>query len=723
MSYDYMVLAGTQGHMNHLKKDRLFELAEHNRAAGGAVRRGRRRPPRRHRRHRRGRPRLLRLQLLRRLSGLVPLVGITNGYCFAGNAALLGCCDVIIATEGSNIGMGGPAMVEGGGLGVFPPEEIGPLDVQVANGVVDVAVADEAEAVQVAKQYLGYFQGPSPTGPAPTSASCAHLIPGEPAARLRRAPGHRAAGRRRLACWSCARLRRRHHHRAGPVEGRPIGIVANNPAHLGGAIDSVGADKAARFMQLCDAFDCRCCSSATRRASWSARKPSERPGAPLRAHVRGGRQRQRAVLHHRAAQGLRARRQAMAGGSFKVPMFTVSWPTGEFGGMGLEGAVKLGYRNELAAIDDPEERERAYQEMVQRMYDRGKGRQHGPGLRDRRRHRPGRLAALDHDGAGERAGPHGPGRARSARTSTPGTAVAGIRVRGDNVRASSVVLATGGFGANPQLLERLYPDAAGQGDWAWYIGSRHCQGDGLRLGEAVGADVVGHNRGLLLTTPNFRRVLEVFVPGWLVYVNREGRRFVDETAEYAVMSGVIQAQTGGSCFAVFDETARREAAPHPRYADAFAAGALPMNWVADELAAQVQTGRVIRADSLAALAERCGIRATALEATVERYNADVAAGQDRAFFKAGEEMKAIATPPFYAVEIRPAIICLTSAGLRIDPDCRVLDSGDRPVPGLFAAGETTGGVLGERYVGGGNSITNAIVFGRRAGRRAAAGRR
>jgi fumarate reductase flavoprotein subunit len=306
---------------------------------------------------------------------------------------------------------------------------------------------------------------------------------------------------------------------------------------------------------------------------------------------------------------------------------------------------------------------------------------------------------------------------------SPSAAVAGIRVRGDNVRASSVVLATGGFGANPQLLERLYPDAAGQGDWAWYIGSRHCQGDGLRLGEAVGADVVGHNRGLLLTTPNFRRVLEVFVPGWLVYVNREGRRFVDETAEYAVMSGVIQAQTGGSCFAVFDETARREAAPHPRYADAFAAGALPMNWVADELAAQVQTGRVIRADSLAALAERCGIRATALEATVERYNADVAAGQDRAFFKAGEEMKAIATPPFYAVEIRPAIICLTSAGLRIDPDCRVLDSGDRPVPGLFAAGETTGGVLGERYVGGGNSITNAIVFGRRAGRRAAAGRR
>jgi fumarate reductase flavoprotein subunit len=304
-------------------------------------------------------------------------------------------------------------------------------------------------------------------------------------------------------------------------------------------------------------------------------------------------------------------------------------------------------------------------------------------------------------------------------TDSESGAVAGIRVGGDSVRASSVVLTTGGFGANPQLLERLYPDAAAQGDWAWYIGSRHCQGDGLRLGEAVGADVVGHNRGLLLTTPNFRKVLEVFVPGWLVYVNREGRRFVKETAEYAVMSGVIQAQPGGSCFAIFDEAARRDAAPHPRYADAFAAGALPMNWVADELAAQVQSGRVIRAGTLTELAERCGIRAEGLQTTVERYNADVAAGHDGAFFKSGEDLKPIATAPFHAVEIRPAIVCLTSAGLRIDSDTRVLDAADRPILGLYAAGETTGGVLGERYVGGGNSIANAIVFGRRAGRHAA----
>jgi fumarate reductase flavoprotein subunit len=304
-------------------------------------------------------------------------------------------------------------------------------------------------------------------------------------------------------------------------------------------------------------------------------------------------------------------------------------------------------------------------------------------------------------------------------TDTETGAVTGIRVRGGDVGAPAVVLATGGFGANAELLARLYPDAAAQGDWAWYIGSAHCQGDGLRLGEAAGADIVGHNRGLLLTTPNFRKVLEVFVPGWLVYVNREGRRFVNEMAEYAVMSGVIQAQTGGSCYAIFDEAARREAAPHPRYADAFAAGVIPMNWVAAELAAQVQTGRVIRADTLAELAQRCGIRAAALATTVERYNADVAVGVDRAFFKTGEVLKPIATPPFYAVEIRAAIICLTSAGVRIDADARVLDGGDWPIPGLFAAGETTGGVLGERYVGGGNSIANAIVFGRLAGRTAA----
>ena len=161
LAYDYTVLAGTQGAMNHYKKDRMLELADRRRlpvvlfAEGGG-----------------GRPGdtdttaisgldCMAFHLFARLSGQVPLIGIASGRCFAGNAALLGCCDVVIATGDANIGMGGPAMIEGGGLGVFAPEEVGPMTVQVPNGVVDVPVADEAEAVRVAKRYLAYFQGPS----------------------------------------------------------------------------------------------------------------------------------------------------------------------------------------------------------------------------------------------------------------------------------------------------------------------------------------------------------------------------------------------------------------------------------------------------------------------------------------------------------------------------------------------------------------------------------
>ncbi len=301
-----------------------------------------------------------------------------------------------------------------------------------------------------------------------------------------------------------------------------------------------------------------------------------------------------------------------------------------------------------------------------------------------------------------------------------GGRVTGVHAGGEDVRAGAVVLTTGGFGANPHFLHKYYPEAAAQGDWAWYIGNPNCVGDGLVLGQQAGADIVGHNRGLLLTTPNFRKQLEVFVPGWLVYVNREGRRFIKETAEYAVMSGVVKAQTGGSCFAIFDDAAKRAAKPIAKYADAFAAGVIPLNWVADELEAQVKTGKVIKADSLDELAVKCGIRPGSLDATVTRYNADTDAGLDSMFFKDPADMKPIRTGPFYAVEVRPAIVCLTSTGVRIDSAARALDERDRPIRGLFAGGETTGGVLGERYIGGGNSIANAIVFGRIAGRGAAA---
>jgi acetyl-CoA carboxylase carboxyltransferase component len=375
MSYDYTVLAGTQGLWNHEKKDRLFELAERMRlpvvffTEGGG-----------------GRPGdtdgsgvagldCLAFNYFARLSGLVPLVGITSGYCFAGNAALLGCCDVIIATEGSNIGMGGPAMIEGGGLGVYDPKDVGPMDVQVPNGVVDVAVADEAEAVAVAKRYLAYFQEPAaPTWDCADQRTLRHLIPEN---RLR-AYDIRLVVDALCDTGSVLELRRGWGHgmvtALARVEGRSVGIVANNPSHLGGAIDADAADKAARFLQLCDAFDLPVlflCDTPgfmvgpDHEALAAVRHVSRMfvTGANLTVPF--------ATIVLRKGYGLGA--QAMAGGSFKAPLFCIAWPTGEFGGMNLEGAVRLGQRRELDAISDPDEREREYQAMVERMYQHGKG--------------------------------------------------------------------------------------------------------------------------------------------------------------------------------------------------------------------------------------------------------------------------------------------------------------------------------------------------------------
>jgi len=373
MSYDYTVLAGTQGLQNHRKKDRMFELAEEWLlpvaifAEGGG-----------------GRPGdtdasavagldTMAFHLFGRLSGLVPLVGIVSGRCFAGNAALLGCCDVVIASRDANIGMGGPAMIEGGGLGVFRPEEIGPASVQAPNGVIDVLVDDEAEAVRVAKRYLSYFQGPLDGWTCADQRRLRRLVPEN---RLR-AYDVRAVIETLADVDSVLELRR--HFGRGMVtaliriEGRPLGLIANNPMHLGGAIDSNGADKAARFLQLCDAFDIPVLMLC------------DTPGMMVGPEVE-----KTALVRHccrlfvigasvtvpiftivlRKGYGLGA--QAMAGGSFKAPVFTVSWPTGEFGGMGLEGSVKLGYRNELAAITDPAARRAAFEEMVARAYEHGK---------------------------------------------------------------------------------------------------------------------------------------------------------------------------------------------------------------------------------------------------------------------------------------------------------------------------------------------------------------
>ncbi|MBX3026341.1 ATP-grasp domain-containing protein [bacterium] len=373
MSYDYTVLAGTQGFQNHRKKDRLFELAERQRlpvvlfAEGGGGRPGDTDAP--------GVSGLdcLAFQYFAALSGLVPLVGIASGRCFAGNAALLGSCDVVIATRGANIGMGGPAMIEGGGLGVFRPEEVGPLAVQAANGVVDVAVADEADAVRVARQYLSYFQGPLAAWTCPDQRRLRTVVP---ANRLRVYDVRRAiAGladddsvlelRRAFGAGMVTALAR--------IEGRPLGIVANNPLHLAGAIDRDGADKAARFMQLCDAFDLPLlflCDTPGIMVGPAAEETALVRHAARLFVVGASLTVPFCTVVLRKGYGLGA--QAMAGGSFKAPLFTVSWPSGEFGGMGLEGAVRLGFRNELAAVQDEAERQALFEKMVARAYEIGK---------------------------------------------------------------------------------------------------------------------------------------------------------------------------------------------------------------------------------------------------------------------------------------------------------------------------------------------------------------
>ena len=374
MSYDYTVLAGTQGGQNHRKKDRLFEIAKRLElpviffTEGGG-----------------GRPGdtdglqvagldCLAFGLWAELSALVPLVGINSGYCFAGNAAILGCCDVVIATENSNIGMGGPAMIEGGGLGTYDPKEIGPMEIQRYNGVVDISVIDEEEAVQVAKKYISYFQGPIADWEFSDQRQLRHLIPEN---RLRVYDVREII---EVIFDSDSLLEIRKDFGLGiittlaRIEGQPVGVIANNPAHLGGAIDSDAADKASRFMQLCDAFDLplvNLCDTP----GFMVGPEAEKTG--LVRHVSRMFVTARSMsiptctIVLRKAYGLGA--QAMASGGFKFPLFTIAWPTSEFGGMGLEGAVKLGYRKELEAIEDLEERENAYQALVERMYEVGKG--------------------------------------------------------------------------------------------------------------------------------------------------------------------------------------------------------------------------------------------------------------------------------------------------------------------------------------------------------------
>lgn len=372
---DATVLAGTQGYYHHRKIDRLLELAERHGTPivffpeGGG-----------------GRPNdtdpgdlvvaglnITSFHAFARLSGKVPRISIVSGFCFAGSAAFAGCSDIIIATRNTNLGMGGPAMIEGGGLGVYDPREIGPAVLLEKAGVIDLLVEDEVEAVAAARRYLSYFQGPIDDWTCHDQRKLRHLIP----ENRRRVYDVREVIETLCDANSVLELRRAYGigmiTALVRIEGQPLGLIANDPMHLGGAIDDTGAEKAARFLQLCDAFGVPVLSLCDTPGFMVG------PEIELRGQVRKvsrlfvtGASISVPLFTVILRKGYGLGAQAMAGGSFVAPFFTVAWPTGEIGGMGLEGAVRLGFKKQLDAIPDESERQKFFEGAVGRMYEKGK---------------------------------------------------------------------------------------------------------------------------------------------------------------------------------------------------------------------------------------------------------------------------------------------------------------------------------------------------------------
>ncbi len=374
ISYDYMVLAGTQGAMNHKKTDRLFQIADRAKLPiifyleGGG-----------------GRPgdvdfmpitvgglTLNTFSHFAKLSGKMPRIAIVNGNCFAGNAALAGVCDVIIATKSTSIGMGGPAMIEGGGLGVFKPEDVGPISFQVPNGVIDLLANDEKHATQLAKQYLSYFQGSIDYTECDEQIKLRDIVPEE---------RKMAYNMRKVINGLCDKssvLELRENFGRSMItalvriNGRPMGLIANNLQHLGGALDSDACDKTARFIKLCDSFGLPIVSLIDAPGFMVG------PEAEQAALVRHSGRLFLAGAHAkvpiysiitRRAYGLGA--MALAGGDFFASQYTVSWPSGELGAMGLEGAVKLGFKKDLEGAKDDDQREALFKMLVAGAYQQG----------------------------------------------------------------------------------------------------------------------------------------------------------------------------------------------------------------------------------------------------------------------------------------------------------------------------------------------------------------
>jgi flavocytochrome c len=301
-------------------------------------------------------------------------------------------------------------------------------------------------------------------------------------------------------------------------------------------------------------------------------------------------------------------------------------------------------------------------------------------------------------------------------------AVTGVAVGEDELHAGAVIVASGGFGANVEKLLRYYPAPTEAGDWMWYMGADGSRGDALDLAAQVGAQIAGEGRGLSFLTPNFVREYEATLPGWLLLVNTHGRRFCDETVGYGVLDHLARTQ-GGRAYVLFDEAAR-VAAPAGvpaayRQSNPSMPGRKSPNWNDEMIEQMASKGNVAKADSVAELAGLLDLPVDNVVGSVARYNRLVAEGEDSDFLKSSEFLRPIATPPFYGAQLRWATIALTSVGLRIDTEARVLTDTSAVIPGLFAAGECTGGVLGDVYVGSGNSYSNCIVFGRAAGRSAA----
>ena len=371
---DYSVLAGTQGFFHHRKLDRICELALEQSlplvmyTEGGG-----------------GRPgdtdvatqiaglNIKSFSTWAALSGKVPRIAVNNGYCFAGNAALFGCADFCIATRTSWIGMAGPAMIEGGGLGKFEPTAIGPIDVQEKNGVVDIVAEDEAHATAIAQQLLSYFQGAVSEWDTVPQDTLRDSIPED----RRWSYSVRNIIETIADVGSFLELQRIYGRSIITgfirLEGKPIALIANDCKQLGGAVDATASEKAARFLQICDAFALPVLS-LTDTPGFMVGPDSEVQGAVRRmsslflagAKLRGP----MVAIFLRKAYGLGA--MAMTGGSFVAPVYAAAWPTTEVGGMGLEGAVRLGFKKELEALEDPVEREQLFEQLVSRMYEVGK---------------------------------------------------------------------------------------------------------------------------------------------------------------------------------------------------------------------------------------------------------------------------------------------------------------------------------------------------------------